>query len=102
VPGRLTHLASRLSQRAFGSDSRLEFRQSQARHACDFARCDCCSPFLVAFGVAVGLSRWARLLAAALLRFALRLVRMLGVGASCDSMAASVAEQQLAAAVVGV
>jgi hypothetical protein len=46
-------------------------------------------------------SRWARL-RAALLRFALRLVRMLGVGASRVSMAASVAEPQLAAAVVGV
>jgi hypothetical protein len=45
-------------------------------------------------------SRWARL-RAALLRFALRLVRMLGVGASRVSMAASVAEPQLAAAVVG-
>ena len=46
-------------------------------------------------------SRWARL-RAALLRIALRLVRMLGVGASRVSMAASVAEPQLAAAVVGV
>ena len=45
-------------------------------------------------------SRWARL-RAALLLFALRLVRMLGVGASRVSMAASVAEPQLAAAVVG-
>ena len=46
-------------------------------------------------------SRWARL-RAALLRFALRLVRVLGVGASRVSMAASVAEPQLAAAVVDV
>jgi hypothetical protein len=45
-------------------------------------------------------SRWARL-RAALLLFALRLVRMLGVGASRVSMAASIAEPQLAAAVVG-
>ena len=43
-------------------------------------------------------SRWARL-RAALLLFALRLVRMLGLGASRVSMAASVAEPQLAAAV---
>ena len=46
-------------------------------------------------------SRWARI-RAALLRFALRLVHILGVGASRVSMAASVAEPQLAAAVVGV
>ena len=45
-------------------------------------------------------SRWAHF-RAALLRFALRLVRMLGVGATRISMAASVAEPQLAAAVVG-
>ena len=45
-------------------------------------------------------SRWARL-RAALLLFALRLVRMLGVGASRVSLAASIAEPQLAAAVVG-
>jgi hypothetical protein len=45
-------------------------------------------------------SRWAHF-RAALLRFALRLGRMLGVGASRVSMAASVAEPQLAAAVVG-
>jgi hypothetical protein len=45
-------------------------------------------------------SRWARF-RAALLRFALRLVRMLGVGATRVSVAASVAEPQLAAAVMG-
>ena len=45
-------------------------------------------------------SRWARI-RAALLRFALRLVRMLGVGATRVSVAASVAEPQLVAAVMG-